>query len=104
MTAKSHLWSAVPVHSLSDKHALELQSKGISPKVTAATLGGALATILWALIAGYVPGLKEHLGGDTGITAITGASATLFAFALGYLVPDPLRTATTGENIGERHR
>lgn len=58
-----------------------------------ATLGGALATILWTLLAGYVPGVNDHLS-HAGITAITGATATLFTFVLGYVVPDPMRTAS----------
>jgi hypothetical protein len=69
------------------------QNKGVSPKVTGATLGGALATILWTLLLAYSPDLKQTLG-DAGVTAITGATGTVFAFLLGYLVPDPLRTAT----------
>jgi hypothetical protein len=83
-------FAAVNLHQGND---LVEQNKGISPKVTGATVGGALATILWTLLIGYVPGMKEHLG-DAGVTAITGATGTVFSFLLGYLVADPLRTAT----------
>lgn len=85
----SNPFAAVPVH----KANVEEESKGISPKVTGATLGGALSTLLCTLLAGYVPHLKDHLG-DAGITAITGAVGTIFTFILGYYVADPVRTAT----------
>jgi hypothetical protein len=82
------LFTAIPVHPAN----LTQGSKAISPKVTAATLGGALATILWTLLAAYVPAIKSI--GDAGITAITGSTGTVFAFILGYLIVDPIRTAT----------
>ena len=82
-------FAAIPVHQAN----VADESKGVSPKVTGATLGGALATILWTLLVGYVPGVKEHLG-DSGITAITGATGTVFSFLLGYFIADPVRTAT----------
>jgi hypothetical protein len=85
----SNPFAAIPVHPAS----VAQGSQGISPKVIGSTLGGALATILWTLLAGYVPGVKEHLDAAA-ITSITGATGTLFAALLGYFVADPVRTAT----------
>jgi hypothetical protein len=85
----SNPFAAIPIHQAD----VVEESKGISPKVTAATLGGALSTILCTFLAGYVPHLRDRLG-DAGITAITGAVGTIFTFILGYYVADPVRTAT----------
>jgi hypothetical protein len=85
----SNPFAAIPVHVAN----VQQGSEAISPKVIGSTLGGALATILWTLLAGYLPDLKHNLG-DAGITAITGATGTLFAALLGYFVADPVRTAT----------
>lgn len=63
---------------------------GVSPKVTGATLGGAFATVVWILLAAFVKGIRENLS-DTEITALTGATATIFAFILGYFIRDPIR-------------
>jgi hypothetical protein len=73
---------------------LKHENDKISPKVLWSTGGGLLATILWTLLVIYVPGLKEHLR-DAGVTAITGATGTVFVFLLGYLVADPVRTTTS---------
>ena len=85
----SNPFAAVPVHQAN----LEQASQAISPKVIGSTLGGALATILWTLLHAYVPGVKENLDAAA-ITALTGATGTLFAALLGYFVADPVRTAT----------
>ena len=58
----------------------------ISPKVTSATLGGALATLVWILVAKAWTDLSE-----AEVTALTGATGTLFSFGLGWLIKDPLR-------------
>jgi hypothetical protein len=63
---------------------------GVSPKVTGATLGGAFATVLWILLWAFVPPVKDHLS-EEAITALTGASGAIFAFALGYFFRDPVR-------------
>jgi hypothetical protein len=52
-----------------------------SPKVTAAALGGAIATIIWILIAALSPGTFS----DTAITALTGSTATVLSFVFGYV-------------------
>jgi hypothetical protein len=85
----SNPFAAIPVHPAN----LEQASQGVSPKVVGSTLGGALATILWTLLAAYVPDLRTNLT-EAGLTAITGATGTLFAALLGYFVADPVRTAT----------
>jgi putative Ca2+/H+ antiporter (TMEM165/GDT1 family) len=54
-----------------------------SKKVGAAALGAALATLLWILLGAYV---TTKLSKEA-IAALTGATSTIFAFALGYLVP-----------------
>lgn len=55
-----------------------------SKKIGAVAIGGALATILWILLATYVTtGISKEA-----ITALTGATSTIFAFALGYFVPE----------------
>jgi membrane associated rhomboid family serine protease len=54
--------------------------------VTGATLGGALATITWIVIGKVWGGLSE-----SEITALTGASGTIFACVFSYWFNDPLR-------------
>jgi len=85
----SNPFAAIPVHNADVAHG----SQAISPKVIGSTLGGALATILWVLLVGFVPAVKSHLDAAA-ITSITGATGTLFAALLGYFVADPVRTAT----------
>lgn len=61
----------------------------VSPKVTAATLASAVATLIWFLI-----GIFNILPEDTSTEAVagaTGATATVLAALFGYLVRDPLR-------------
>jgi xanthine/uracil permease len=65
---------------------------GVSPKVTGATLGGALATVLWILLAAFVDPVKENLD-ENALLALTGATGTIFAFILGYWMRDPVRDA-----------
>ena len=85
----SNPFAYIPVHVAN----VEDGAKGISPKVTASTLGGALATLLWTLLDAFVPAVQSHLG-QTALTAVIGATGTIFAFLLGYFIADPVRTAT----------
>jgi hypothetical protein len=63
----------------------------ISPKVTGAALGAALASILWTLLSALVlDGMDPEE-----IAAVTSGTATLFAFAFGYLLTDPAREPGT---------
>jgi hypothetical protein len=52
----------------------------------ASAVGSAIATVIWILIAALSPGTFS----DAAITALTGASATIFGYLLG-LVPDRAR-------------
>jgi hypothetical protein len=79
----------IPVHEAN----VEQGAEGISPKVTGSTIGGALATLLWTLLAAYLPGVQSSLH-EAGLTAVTGATGTIFAAVLGYLIADPVRTAS----------
>jgi hypothetical protein len=70
--------------------AKQTERLGISPKVTVAALGAALSAMAWILLAAFVPTIKDNM--DQGaITAVTGATATVLSFLLGYLVRDPQR-------------
>lgn len=57
-----------------------------STKVTVATLGGALATILWILMSET---FLEGVFTAGALTALTGGTATVFAFVLAYFIPNP---------------
>jgi hypothetical protein len=61
----------------------------LSPKVTAAALGAAVATVLWTLVATLSPGTFA----DTAISSLTGATGTVLAFVFGYLIRDARRQA-----------
>jgi hypothetical protein len=56
-----------------------------SPKITAAAIAGAAATIIWTIVATVSPDLFAQ----TAIVTLTGATTTLFAALLGYLKVDP---------------
>ena len=60
----------------------------VSPKVNFAALGAALATIFWAIAAAT---WWRHTFSAATLAALTGATATMVAFALGYVMADPLR-------------
>jgi hypothetical protein len=60
----------------------------ISPKVNFAALGAALATIFWAVAAAT---WWKHTFSAATLAALTGASATIVSFVLGYWMADPLR-------------
>ncbi len=60
----------------------------VSPKVNFAALGAALATIFWAIAAAT---FWKHTFSAATLAALTGATATIVSFGLGYWIPDPLR-------------
>ena len=62
----------------------------VSTKISAAAVGGAVATIIWVVVASLWPDAFT----DAAITSLTGASATVLAFVFGYLVKDPQRQST----------
>ena len=62
----------------------------VSPKVTVAALGAALSAMGWILLAAFVEPIKANMDPNA-ITAVTGATATVLAFVLGYIVRDPQR-------------
>lgn len=60
----------------------------VSPKVLAGSFGAAVATLFWVIAAAT---FWEGTFTDTELSALVGATATVVASLLGYLVPDPLR-------------
>jgi hypothetical protein len=63
--------------------------RDLSPKVGAATLAAAAATIIWTLVATLAPGTFS----EAAISSLTGATGTVLAFALGFAIQDSKRTA-----------
>jgi uncharacterized membrane protein (Fun14 family) len=61
--------------------------RDISPKVTAAAVGSAVSTLIWTIVSS-----ATNTFSDQAITALTGSTATIAAFLLGYLTRDS-RTA-----------
>lgn len=59
----------------------------IDSKVGASTLGAAAATLIWTLLAAFIPEVSERLDGET-LAVVVGATATIVAAVLGYLVPN----------------
>ena len=59
----------------------------VSPKVTASTLAAAITTIVWFFLGMTI---AEDLDADQ-VAALTGATATILAFVLGYVIRDPAR-------------
>jgi hypothetical protein len=74
------VWEGVPVGD----------SLSISPKVNAAAVGAALSTVVWTLLVTLFDPIRERLG-EGALAALTGSTATIFAWLLGYLVRDPAR-------------
>ncbi len=73
----------------------------VSPKVSAAALGGAIATIFWAIAAAT---WWKHTFSAATLATLTGATATILAYLLGYLKADPLRAdggASAGKSLAE---
>ena len=59
----------------------------VSPKVGAAALGAAIATIIWTLVASLSPGTFS----EAAITSLTGSTGVVLAFVLGFVVRDSRR-------------
>jgi hypothetical protein len=75
----------------------------VSPKVTFAALGAAISTIIWTVLGLTV--LKDLP--EPVLAGLNGATATILAFILGWVVPDPARTGvpvstSRAEMEGER--
>jgi hypothetical protein len=62
--------------------------QGISPKLSAAAIGGAIATLVGVAVGHIFPVVTT-----LELSAIVGAVGTLFSFIIGYYLPDPLRQA-----------
>jgi hypothetical protein len=58
------------------------KARKVHPAVSAAGLGGALATIFWTVAAAT---WWKNTFSDTALAALTGATATVLAFVWGYL-------------------
>jgi hypothetical protein len=74
--------------------------KNVSPKVGAAALGAALATIIWTLVASLSPGTFS----DEAIVSLTGSTGVVLAAVLGYVCPDPMRQIERVEPRDSRQR
>lgn len=59
----------------------------IDPKAAVGGVGAAAATLLWLLLAAFVPAIKDNMDAAA-IAAATGATATIVGFVLAYLVPN----------------
>ena len=60
----------------------------VSPKVTAATVAGAVATAFWTVAAAT---FWKDVFDATAVAALTGATTTILAAVLAFVVPDRLR-------------
>lgn len=67
--------------------ARKVAAGSVSPKVTWAAFGSAVATIMWTLVAVFAPDLFSAAN----IATLTGATATVLGFLGGYFFGDPLR-------------
>lgn len=63
--------------------------RDVSPKVPAAALGAAFATIIWTIVASLSPGTFD----ESAVVALTGATGTILAVAFGYGIRDAKRQA-----------
>jgi hypothetical protein len=61
---------------------------GISPKLTAGALGGAIATLVGVGVAHIFPAITS-----LELASIVSAVGTLVTFVIGWYMPDPLRVA-----------
>ncbi len=66
---------------------------GISVKGTAGVLGGAVASLVWTLLAAFVPAVKDLE--PSVITGLTGATALVVGTILFYVVPESAAIDTT---------
>jgi hypothetical protein len=55
-----------------------------SPKITAVATAGAVATLIWTIVASLAP----ELFSETAIVTLTGSTTTVLAAVLGYLRVD----------------
>ena len=62
--------------------------QGISPKLTAGALGGAIATLVGVGVAHIFPAISS-----LELASIVSAVGTLVTFVIGWYMPDPLRVA-----------
>jgi hypothetical protein len=53
-------------------------STPISPKVTGASIGGAVATLVWTLLVVLFDPVRERMG-EGALTAVTGATGTILS-------------------------
>lgn len=67
---------------------------GVSTKVSAATLGAALSTLVWTLLAAFVHAVSTM--SPEALTGVTGATAVLAAFGFGFFVKE---TATSTASV-----
>lgn len=70
----------------------------IDSKVSASAAGGAIATIVWTLLAVFVDQIGT-LAPET-LASLTGASTILLGFVLGYLTPNAA-SPVSGDGAGE---
>jgi hypothetical protein len=81
-----------------EQHSIATASNPVSPKIVASSVGGALATIIWIVVGALMP----RTFSDAQVTALTGATATVLAFAFGYLATDPFGSTSRSGRRGRR--
>ena len=69
----------------------------IDSKVSASAAGGAIATIVWTLLAVFVDKIGT-LAPET-LASLTGASAIVVGFVLGYFTPNAA-SPVSGDGVG----
>ncbi len=71
----------------------EQAASGISPKVFAAGIGGAVATIFWTVMTAT---LWKHVFDVEQVSTLTGATASLLSLGFGFFIRDRLRSEKIG--------
>jgi hypothetical protein len=71
----------------------EQAASGISPKVFAAGVGGAAATIFWTVMTAT---LWKHVFDVEQVSTVTGATASLLSLLFGFFIRDRLRSEKIG--------